>query len=251
MTRRHRGDKVRIHDAALKQVQRDRVEVVLQPLAVEVALWIAQTSRPQDGLAGGPLVAEVVHRKADALVLHPGVLVHLVQEDGHERGLPVVAMNDVRPLPGHQEKLERRLAEERKPINIIIGPVQVASIKEPVIRVWLDEEALAPLDKPKPHRAVNRAAIPRHPQVVVRDGEPVDPVVSQTVVLRQHDLHRVPAKLELTTESPNTTSPRPRCVSNGRTLACHHHDKHSPTSASGGGREGDGDRGAGRGRDRH
>ena len=103
----------------------------------------------------------------------------------------------------------------------------MATVKEPVMRVGLDEEALTSLDEPKPHRAVNRAAIPRHPQVLVRDGEPVNPVVSQRVVLRQDDLHRVPAQLKLTTE-PEYDIAEASCVRDGRTLACHHHDKHIP-----------------------
>jgi hypothetical protein len=104
----------------------------------------------------------------------------------------------------------------------------MASLEELVLRVGLDEEALTSFDEPKPHCAVDSAAIPRHPQVLVGDGKPVDPVVSQRVVLREHDLHGVPAKLELATEPEHDIS-EASCVRNGSTLAGHHHDKHRPS----------------------
>ena len=75
------------------------------------------------------------------------------------RRLPVVAVDDVRALAGLQQELERRLAEEREALRIIIRPVDVAAVKEVVRRVRLDEEALAALDKTEEHPAMDRADV--------------------------------------------------------------------------------------------
>ena len=70
---------------------------------------------------------------------------------------------------------------------------------------------LRPSDPAEPHRAMNRAAKPRHPQIVVGDRQPVDPVIAQTVVLGQHDLHRIAPQFKLPTEPEhNITKPHRR-----------------------------------------
>ena len=107
--------------AALHQVQRERVVVIAQPLGIEVASGIAQAGRPQHPLAGQPLVAEVMHREADALLAHPDRLVDLVQQDRDQRRLPVVAVDDLRTLARLEHELERRLAKEREPADVIVA----------------------------------------------------------------------------------------------------------------------------------
>ena len=133
-------------------------------------------------------MAEVVNRQTDTLIAHPELLIELKQQDRDQGRLPIVAMNDVRTLTGHQHELQRRLAEERKPCNVVICAVQMPTLKEALPRVRLDEEALAAVDPAEPHRAMNRAVEPWHPQIIVGDGQPVEPVIAQTVIFGQHDL---------------------------------------------------------------
>ena len=74
-----------------------------------------------------------------------------------------MAMDDLRALARLEHELERRLAEEREPFDVVPGAVQVPSVEEAVVRVRLDEEALAAVDEAEPHRAMDRPAVPRHP----------------------------------------------------------------------------------------
>jgi len=60
-----------------------------------------------------------------------------------------VTVDDLRALAGLQHELERRLGKEREPADVIIRPVELPAVKEPVGRVRLDEEALAALDEPE------------------------------------------------------------------------------------------------------
>ena len=159
-------------------------------------------------------------------------------------------MNDVRPLAGLQHELQRRLAEERKPCNVVIRAVQMPTPEEALLRVRLDEEALAAVDPAEPHRAMNRAGEPRHPQIVVGDRQPVDPVIAQAVVLGQHDLDRVAPQLKLPAE-PEHDITEPTGVRDRRALGSDHHDEHEPTTSADHARTGSagGIGGCGRGRD--
>ncbi len=74
---------------------------------------------------------------------------------------------------------------------------------------------------------MDRAAVPRHPQVLVGDRQAKDPVITQAVVLRQHDLDRVPTQLELPTEPEHHVAHTPR-LRHRRTLARDHHHEHAP-----------------------
>ena len=81
---RDRRDEVRIHDPTLHQIQRRRVEVIAQPLVVEVSTGVTQAGRSQDRVVRDPLVAEVVHREANPLLSDPDLLVNLVQKNWDE-----------------------------------------------------------------------------------------------------------------------------------------------------------------------
>ena len=170
---------------------------------------------------------EIVNGKTDALILHPQRLIELEQQDRDERSLPVVAVNDLRPLTGLEHELQRRLAEECKPRNIVGRAIQVPTPEEVFIRMRLDEEALAAVDPAKPHRAMDRAVKPGHPQIVVGDRHSVDPVMAQTVVLGQDDLHRVASQLKLSTEPEYDVTDAPG-MRDRRALSGHHHDEHEP-----------------------
>ena len=63
-------------------------------------------------------MTEIVNSQTDPLLLHPERLIELEQQDRNESGLPVVAVNDLRPLAGPEHELERRPAEERKPRDV-------------------------------------------------------------------------------------------------------------------------------------
>ena len=225
MLGRDRRDEVRVDDPALHQVDGAGVEVVAQPVVVVEALGTAQPGRPEHRLAAHPLVAEVVDGVADTLVPQPDVLVDLEQQHGHQRRLPVVAMDHLRPLARLEDELERRLAEEREPLDIVRRAVEMAALEEAVGAVRLDEEALAPLDEAEPDRTVNRSAVPGHPQVVVRRPKPVDVVVAHAVVPRQDDLHVVATQLELATQAEDHVR-KPTSLRHQRTLRCNHHDEH-------------------------
>ena len=133
MTGRDGSNEVRVDDPALQQVQCPRIEVVPQSLIDEVPSGIAQSGRRESRFARDPLMAEVVHGEAHALIPHPGPLVDLVQQHGDERRLPIVAMDDLRALAGLEHELERRLAEEREPFDVVPGAVQVPAVKEAVV----------------------------------------------------------------------------------------------------------------------
>jgi len=104
-----------------------------------------------------------MHSEADPLRAHPQRLVDLEQQHRHQRRLPVVAVDDLRALAGLEHELQRRLAEERKPVDIVGRPVQLAAAKERIAAVRLDEEALAASTNPNNTLQWTSAAVPRHP----------------------------------------------------------------------------------------
>ena len=99
MLRRDRRDEVRVDDAAFHEVEGFGVKVVPEPIGVKEVLRTVQAGGLQDAFAGyrHTLVGEIVDRVTDPLVMHPDVPVDLEEQDRHERGLPVVAVDDVGP----------------------------------------------------------------------------------------------------------------------------------------------------------
>ena len=65
-----------------------------------------------------------------------------------------------------------------------------------MVRVRLDEEALAAMDKSKINTAMDRMMIPRHPQILVREPQIVDLVVAQAIVFRENDIDGIAAHLQ-------------------------------------------------------
>jgi len=60
---------------------------------------------------------------ADPLAGHAEVLVDLIQQHRHGRGLPVVAVDHLGPFPGLEHELQGRLGQEREPGRMEVQPV--------------------------------------------------------------------------------------------------------------------------------
>ena len=70
--RRNCGDEVRVNDAALHQVDRGMIEIILQAvLMIEIRVTI-QAGGAQDVFPRHALMLHVVQREADARMRHPG-----------------------------------------------------------------------------------------------------------------------------------------------------------------------------------
>ena len=225
MLRRHRGDEIRVDDAAFHQVDRAVVEVIAEPVVIEEMTRAGQARLPQDVLPADTLMGEVVDGIADTLTGHAEVPVDLVQQHRHGRRLPVVAVDHLGPLAGLPHELQGRLGQEREPGRIIRRAVQVAPAEELVRAVRVDEEALPAVHEPEPHRAVHGPAVPGHPQVLIGDREPEDLVVVHAVVFRQDDLDGVAAQLQLPAQ-PEDDLPQPARLRRRRTLRRNHHHEH-------------------------
>jgi hypothetical protein len=225
----HRGHEVRVHHPALHRVQPPVAEVVPQPVGVEEMTGAAEPGGPQHLLAAGALMAEIMDGVADPLVRHgPGVL--LRQQDRDEPGLPVVAVNDIGTLTGPGHELQRRLGEEREPLRVVSVPVQALPAEEAGGRVRLDEIAFPAVRVAEPHRAADRPAVPRHPQVVVARPQVPDLRLPHAGVLGQDDLDRVPPEFQFPAETGHHIA-EPARLGRRCALGRHHHDiHHSPTA---------------------
>ena len=196
--RRNRGDEVRVNDAALHQVDRSMVEIILQPiLMIEVRVAV-QAGGAEDVFSRHALMLHVVQRETDTRMLHAEMLINLVEQHRHEGGLPVVTVDHVGMLATLEHELQRGATEESEALVVVLLAVERAAVEKIVIAVCVNEVALAPVDKAEEHGAMNRAAIPRHPQILIRDLQPVNLVVIQAIVFREDDLDGVAANFQFT-----------------------------------------------------
>ncbi|OQB89622.1 MAG: hypothetical protein BWX86_02415 [Verrucomicrobia bacterium ADurb.Bin122] len=203
VARRDGGDEIRVNDAALEQVEHAGIARVLQAILGVEMRGAVEPGGTQDVLAGEPLVGDVVQGEADARMAQAGLLVELVEHHGHERGLPVVAVDHVGVFAGFQHELQRGFAEEGETLVVVVVPVVNAPVEEILLRVRLDEEALPSMHEAEVHGAMHGALVPRHPQILHRDLQTVDFLVAHAVVLREDDLDRITADLELATQAEN------------------------------------------------
>ena len=200
------------------------VGVVAQPVAVQEVVRLAQLRARQHLRAADALMGKVVDRVADPLVgQHLAVL--LIQQHRHQPGLPVMAVDDIRPLVGLEHELKGRLGKEAEPLGVVRVPIQQIPVEEVVRRVRLDEKALAAMHMAKPHRAADRPAMPGHPQIRIADLQIPDIAIAHAGILRQHDLHRVAPDLQLPAQ-PGHHITQPARLRRGSTLGRHHHDVH-------------------------
>jgi hypothetical protein len=91
--------------------------------------------------------------------------------------------------------------------------------------VRINEVALPPVDKAEEHGAMDRAAIPRHPQILIRDLQPVNLVVAQAIVFREDDLDGVAANFQLAGEAEDDVA-QPADFGDRRALGCDLDDIH-------------------------
>ena len=234
--RRHGRHEVGEDDGGLREVDHAGVPVVAHAVGRQEVVGTPEPGRRQDLGTGRPLVFEVVDGVAHPLILHPEALVQLEQERGDHSRLPVVGVDDVRPLAAAIQELQRRAAEERKPHGLVVAAVEGAAVEEQLIGVRVDEEAFAPVDEAEPHGAVHLSAAPRDPEVVEDWVHVPDVLVAQAVVLRQDDLDRVAADLELASQAVHHVAQPPH-FGDRSALGRDHHDEHAwPSMPRPGGR---------------
>ncbi len=173
---------------------------------MEVVVRAVQARRRQNLRAGDALVLEVVDRVADPLPVHAIPVIDFVQENRNQAGLPVVAMDDVRPLVGLQHELHGRFAEERKAHHIIVLAVETPASIKSLIGVRINEETLPAMNKAEPDAAGNRTAEPRNPELFPYFVKPPDFVIPHAVILGENDFDGIAADLQLAAETENDIS---------------------------------------------
>ena len=166
--RRNGRDKIRVNNPAFHQVDRMGIVVVAQPVVVHEILRPVQARGAQHMLAGHALMLEVVQGEAHPRMPHAEVLIHLVKQHRHQRRLPVVAMDDIRVLVGLEHELQRRAAKKGESQHVVVLPVKTPAVEKIVLGMRFDEKALAPVHEAETDAAVDRAAVPRHPQILRR-----------------------------------------------------------------------------------
>ena len=82
--RRNRRDEIGIDDAALHQIDRAVIEIVLQAILMEEVGVAVQAGGAEDVFPRHALMLQVVQREADARMRHAEVLVNLVEQHRHE-----------------------------------------------------------------------------------------------------------------------------------------------------------------------
>jgi len=181
---------------------------------------------------------EVVDGVADSLPVHSSVGVLLVEQHRHQPGLPVVAVDDIRAAIVLEQEFQRRLAEERKPADIVRKPVIMAAVEEIVRRMRLDEKTFAAVHEAEPDRTMNGVVVPRtmngvvvprHPKVLHGNLQAPDVVVAHAVILRQDNLHFIAADLQFPAQTEHHI-PQPADLGDGRAFRSNLHDIHKRPS---------------------
>ena len=104
--------------------------------------------------------------------------------DGHERGLPVVAVDDVRLLRQQRQQLRHRAAEEGEALAVVIIAVKLGTLEILLVVHEVPRHAL-PLVGEK--SAVQAAPGKAHIGVALK-VQPVTPRVRDALVERQNDV---------------------------------------------------------------
>ena len=87
---------------------------------------------------------------------------------------------------------------------VVIGlAIKDAPMEKILVRVRLNEEALAAMNETEIDAAMNGVVVPRHPHVLVGKLQIVNLVVTQAIVLGQNDLDRVASYLQLAAQAKN------------------------------------------------
>src|SRR5882724_1538252 len=182
MTRRDSGDEIRIDNPAFHQIESLGILVVPQTVIVEEMLGPMKAGGPENVLSADPLMAEIVDRETNAGMPHAQVLIDFVKQHRYKGRLPIVAMNDLRPLASFEHELEGGPAKKGESEQIIVVSVNGSAVEEVVARMRLDEKAFAPVHEAEPDGGGDTAVVPRNPQIFVGLGQRKDLVVTHAVV---------------------------------------------------------------------
>src|SRR5262249_60835447 len=129
---------------ALHPVHAAETAVVAKPVLIEEVTGAPQLRSPERLDSADALVAEVVDRVTDPLE-RQYLAVLLVQQHGHQPGLPVVAVDDIWALAGLEQEFQRGLREQGEPLGIVVIPVQAGAPPEVLPCGRLGTRTLPPL----------------------------------------------------------------------------------------------------------
>jgi hypothetical protein len=224
VTRGNRGDEIGIDDAAFHQVD-GTVAMVVGEAVVGHEMARIQTDLAQDVFAMNALVAKIVKGEADARMAHAEMLIDFVKQDGDERGLPVVAMDDVGMLVGLEHEFERCAGEESETLDVIMIAIEDAAIEKVVVGMRIDEKAFQPFHEPEVNVAMNPLVMVRDPEIAVGFGEAPNAVVTHAIILGENDLDRVTTNAKFTGEALDNITEAAN-FRGGSAFGCDHYDEH-------------------------
>src|SRR5512140_312177 len=96
------------------------VEIVLEPVLVQIVLRSVEACRMEHRPAGDPLVLEVMECIADPGVSHPEFRVNFVEKDRDYTGLPIMAVYHIGMLAGLKHEFERCPRKKSKALRIVV-----------------------------------------------------------------------------------------------------------------------------------
>jgi len=136
-----RGHEIRINDAALHQVDRAVIEIILQPIPGPIGSRV-QAHQPNHMVPSHTLMHDVVDGVANPRVGHAEIFVPFEKQHRDQGGLPIMAVDDVGMLVGLEHELQGRPAEKGKAFRIVPVAVEGAPIEEISMRMGFDKKAL-------------------------------------------------------------------------------------------------------------
>jgi hypothetical protein len=183
VVRRHRGDKVRVNNAAFHKVEGKRVKIISQAIVIKIIILSIQTRCSQNINSSHALMFEIVNGIADSLIFHPIVFVNFKQQDWNQTSLPIVTVNHLGTLVASEQKFQSGFAEKCKPHIVVIAAVITAAIKKVILRARFDKKTQLPVHPAAQDITENFAAIPGHSQIPVGLVKSPNVVVPHAVVL--------------------------------------------------------------------
>lgn len=122
-------------------------------------------------------------------------------------------------LAALEHELQRGATKESEALVVVHLTVERAAVEKIMLVVRINEVALPAIHKTEEDRAMDRAAIPRHPQILIRDLQPENLVVAQAIVFREDDLDGVTANLEFATQAEDDVA-QPADFGDRRAFGC-------------------------------
>ena len=224
VTGRDSGDEIGIDDAAFHEVD-CAVAVVVREAILGHEMARIQSDLAQDVFTVDALVAEVVKGEADARMAHAKMLIDFVKEDGDERGLPIVTMDNVGMLVGLEHELQRGAGEESETFDVVMMAVKNAAIEKIVMGMRVNEETFQPFHEPEVNVAVNPLVMIRHPEIAIGFGKSPDAVVTHAIILGENDFDRVATNAKFSGEALNDVA-QAADFRRGSAFGCDHYDEH-------------------------